>query len=259
MGRLTRAVVATAAIALAGGLVACGSTDPESESASGNSSTSTPSDLGPVVTAPTQPAAGPITDPAALRTALLTAADLPVGFVALPGAERSAEDSADGSADDGSGPQPTTNPTRCANVLDTIARQARGAVAAAESNFSGPGFTSIDVDAASFPGTGAAEAFSTVQTTMRQCTAYTGTDGEGVVVDYRIEPLATPTIGDASTAIRLVTTSDGFSLVSDAVVAVVDSTVVQVVATGPEPVDAGVLEGLARGSAERIRAAAPSN
>ncbi len=54
-------------------------------------------------------------------------------------------------------------PHRCANVLDTVARQARGAVADAESNFSGPDFTSIDIDAASYPGSGAAEAFSTIQ------------------------------------------------------------------------------------------------
>ncbi|MFC9518492.1 hypothetical protein ACFTSD_22395 [Nocardiaceae bacterium NPDC056970] len=252
MGRLTRAAVAATAIALAGGLVACGTSDPESGSPPVSSSA--PSDLGPAVTAPAPPAAGPIIDPAALRAALLTAPDLPVGFVALPGAPGT-----DAAADDDGTAPSTTNPTRCANVLDTIARQARGSVADAESNFSGPGFTSIDVDAASFPGTAAAEAFSTVQTTMRQCVAYTGTDGEGVVVDYRIQPLAMPTVGDASTAIRLVTTSDGFSLVSDAVVAVVDSTVVQVIATGPEPIDAGVLEGLARSSTERIHAAAPSN
>lgn len=248
MERLTRVVVTAAAIALAGGLVACGSSDPES------GSTPVSSDLGPAVTAPDQPTAGPIVDPAALHAALLTPPDLPVGFVALPGAPGPD----DGAADDGT-TSSTTNPTRCANVLDTIARQAPGSIADAESNFSGPGFTSVDVDAASFPGTGAAEAFSTVQSTMRQCTSYTGTDGEGVVVDYRIEPLAMPEVGDASTAIRLVTTSDGFSLVSDAVVAVVDSTVVQVIATGPEPIDAGVLEGLARSSAERIHAAAPSN
>ena len=249
MGRLTRAVVAATTVALVGGLVACGSSDPESGSMPVSSSV--PSDLGPAVAAPAQPSAGPIIDPATLRAALLTAPDLPVGFVALPGAPGTD----DGGADDGT-TQSTTNPTRCANVLDTIARQARGSVADAESNFSGPGFTSIDVDAASFPGTGAAEAFST---TMRECVAYTGTDEEGVVVDYRIQPLAMPTVGDASTAIRLVTTSDGFSLVSDAVVAVVDSTVVQVIATGPEPIDAGVLEGLARSAAERIHAAGPSN
>lgn len=252
MGRLTRVAVAVTAIAVTGGLVACGSSEPESGSASGTGSTSAPSDLGPVVTAPAQPATGPITDPAALRAALLTAPDLPVGFVALPAAANP-----DDPADEAPA-QPATNPTRCANVLDTIARQARGAAADAESNFSGPGFTSIDVDAASFPGTGAAEAFSTVQTTMRACTAYTGTDSEGVAVDYRVEPLAMPAVGDASTAIRLVTTSDGFSLVSDAVVAIVDSTVVQVVATGPDPIDGGVLDGLARAATQRIHAAAPT-
>ncbi|NKR26232.1 hypothetical protein GS479_12765 [Rhodococcus hoagii] len=251
MERLTRVVVTAAAIALAGGLVACGSSDPEPGSST-DASPSAPSDLGPAVTAPAAPGAGPITDPAALRAALLAAPDLPVGFVALPAAESPGETTGAGTA------PPTTNPTRCANVLDTVARQARGAVADAESNFSGPDFTSIDIDAASYPGSGAAEAFSTIQATARQCTTYSGTDGEGVGVDYRVEPLATPAVGDASTGIRLITTSDGFSLVSDAVLTVVDSTVVQVVATGPEPIDAGVLAGLARSSAERIHAAAPT-
>lgn len=250
MGRLTRIVLAATATALAGGLTACGSSEPEP----GTGSTAAPADLGPAVTAPAEPAAGPVTDPDALHAALLTADDLPIGFVALPGVDRQ-----DADADGAGVTQPTTNPTRCANVLDTIARQARGSSADAESNFSGPDFTSIDIDAASFPENGAAEAFSTVQATLRECTAYTGTDGDEIAVDYRIEPLAMPTVGDASTAIRLVTTSDGFSLLSDAVVAVVDSTVVQVVATGPEPIDRGVLEALARSSAERIRAAAPAN
>ncbi|PTR32215.1 hypothetical protein C8K36_1011267 [Rhodococcus sp. OK519] len=249
MGILTRAAIAGAAIAVAGGLVACGSS---SEQAAPSES-SEPAALGPVVTAPSDPADGPITDSAALRAALLTASDLPAGFVALPAATDANDPAAGADAT-----QSATNPTRCANVLDTITRQAAGSAADAEANFTGPGFTSIDVDAASYPGAGAADAFGTVQTTLRQCTVYTGTDGEGVAVDYRVEPLALPTVGDASTAVRLVTTSDGFTLVSDAAIAVVDSTVVQVVATGPDPIDSAVLEGLARSATERIHAAAPS-
>ncbi len=108
------------------------------------------------------------------------------------------------------------------------------------------------------PGSGAAEAFSTIQATARQCTTYSGTDGEGVGVDYRVEPLATPAVGDASTGIRLITTSDGFSLVSDAMLTVVDSTVVQVVGRDPSRSTPGFSRGLARSSAERIHAAAPT-
>lgn len=249
MGPLTRGALTVAAAALAGGLTGCGSSEPEP----GSGSMATPADLGPAVDATAEPAAGPLTSQDALHSALLTAADLPIGFVTLPGT--AGQDDGDAEVDTA---QPTTNPTRCANVLDTIARQVQGASADAESNFSGPGFTSIDIDAASFPGNGAAEAFSTLQATLRACAVYTGTDADDITVDYRVEPLAMPTVGAASTAVRLVTTSDGFTLVSDAIIAIVDSTVLQVVATGPDPIDRSLLEALAHSSAERIRAAAPS-
>ncbi|WFR70858.1 hypothetical protein P9209_15455 [Prescottella defluvii] len=153
----------------------------------------------------------------------------------------------------------TTNPTRCANVADTVARQVPGAVASAEENFTGPGFTSIDVDAAAYAGTGSADAFAAVQGTLRECTTFTGTDADGTSVQYRVEPLPQPTVGDASTAIRLTTTSGGFTLVSDVVLAVVDSTVVQVIATGPDGADGNVATDVARTTADRVHAAAPAH
>ncbi|MDH6279678.1 hypothetical protein [Prescottella agglutinans] len=248
MARLTRTAAATAAlVALGAPLAACGSSD---------ESTPTPTavDLGPAVTAPGTPSAGPIPDAATLQAALPAATDLPAGYARLPaipdlGAQSDSEPGTDRS---------TTNPSRCANVADTVARQVPGAVASAEENFTGAGFTSIDVDAAAYAGTGAADAFAAVQDTLRECTTFTGTDADGTSVQYRVEPLPQPTVGDASTSIRLTTTSGGFTLVSDVVLAVVDSTVVQVIATGPDGTDGSVATDVARTTADRVHAAAPA-
>ncbi|WP_433605032.1 hypothetical protein [Prescottella agglutinans] len=251
MGRLTRTVAAAAAlVTLAAPLTACGDSPDEP-----NQSGPAAADLGPQVTAPQAPAVGPITDADALRAALPTAADLPTGFARLPAV-------ADPTPQPGEEPEPdrsTTNPTRCANVADTVARQAPGAVVAAEENFTGPGFTSIDVDAAGYAGTGAADAFAAVQDTLRACTAFTGTDADGVSVQYRIAPLPQPVVGDAATAVRLTTTSEGFTLVSEVVLAVIDSTVVQVVATGPDGTDGALATGVARTATERLHAASPAS
>lgn len=243
MGRLNGSAAATAVLAVGALLAACGSASDDQAPTAG---------AVPEVTAPPTPAAGPITDAAALRSALPGTADLAPGFAALPETGEDPAQSGTGDATDAS----STNPTRCANVLDTIAKQAPGAVSSAEENFSGPGFASVDVDAASYDGNGAAAAFATVQATVRDCTTFTGTDALGTAVDYRIEPLEQPAAGDASTAFRATTTSEGFTLVSDAVVTIVDSTVVQVVATGPDAFAAGDTAALARTTAQRVHAAA---
>ncbi|QBJ94855.1 hypothetical protein ERC79_01895 [Rhodococcus sp. ABRD24] len=249
MGELTRRRSAIAAAIVAGGvtLTACGGSGDEP-------APTTSADLGAAATAPNPPTAGPITDPDALRAALLTAADLPPGFAPLP--DPVADLGLDPAPDDGAADRPGTDPARCANVLDIVARQFPSAVTDAEGNFAGPGFTSIDVDAASYPGTGAADAFAVVQATFRECRAYRGADADGTPVQYRLEPLQQPPVGDASASVRVTTTSEGFTLVSDAVLAVVGSTVVQVVTTGPDPADSVVLNGLARTATERIRSAA---
>jgi len=247
VARLTRAAAATAAlVALGAPLAACGSS-------SSDESTPPAVDLGPEVTAPETPSAGPITDTAALQAALPAATDLPAGFARLP-ATADPEPRATGD------PEPdrsTTNPTRCANVADTVTRQVPGSVSSAEQNFTGPGFTSIDVDAAGYAGTGAADAFAAVQDTLRECTTFTGTDADGTSVRYRIDPLPQPAAGDASIAVRLTTTSEGFTLVSDVVLAVIDSTVVQVIATGPDGMDGDLATGVARTTADRVHAASP--
>lgn len=247
MGRLTRTLAATAAVvALGTPLTACGSSDESEDSASAAV------DLGPEVTAPGTPTAGPITDAATLQATLPAPADLPTGYARLPAPADPGPETDDPGTD-----RSTTNPTRCANVAGTVARQVPGAVASAEENFTGPGFTSIDVDAAGYTGTGAADAFAAVQETLRECTTFTGTDADGTSVQYRIEPLPQPGAGDASTAVRLTTTSEGFTLVSDVVLAVIDSTVVQVIATGPDGMDGDLATGVARTTAERIHAASP--
>lgn len=200
-------------------------------------------------------AAGPANlDDAGLRAALLTVADLPVGFAALP--DPVADLGLPPAAAAESGPdRADTDPQACAAVLAPIARQAPGAVAAATARFAGPGFTSVDTDAAAYRDAGAAHAFTAVQQTLAGCTDYSGTDADGVAVQYLLGGLDQPTVGDASVAVRLETRSEGITVTSDAVLAVVGGTLVQVTATGTEPIDAGVLTGLARTAVDRLRPA----
>ena len=204
-------------------------------------------DVNPSVPAPATASAPPITDPTAIRTALLTAAELPPGFsqlVDLP-TEAPAGPSADNTD------KSSTDPARCAVVLSPISLQQSGSTANASARFGGPGYNSIDVDAASY--VDVAAAFSRVQELIGQCTHYTGTDADGVAVDYRIGGTELPKVGDASTAFRVLTESMGITLTTDVVVAVVGSTVVQLTATGREPIDVGVLTGLATKQVDRLR------
>lgn len=60
-------------------------------------------------------------------------------------------------------------------------------------------------------------------------------------------------VGDASASIRLETTSEGFTLVSDAVIAVVDHTVVQFVVTSQDGVDPASFTALAQTAVDRIK------
>jgi hypothetical protein len=203
----------------------------------------------PSVAAPSTASAPAITDPNAIRTALLTAAELPPGFsqlIDLP-SEAPAGPSADSSD------KSSTDPARCAVVLSPVSQQQTGSTANASARFGGPGYNSIDVDAASYADVGAA--FARVQELVGQCTHYTGTDADGVAVDYRIGGVELPTVGDASTAFRILTESMGITLTTDVVIAVVGSTVMQLTATGQAPIDAGVLTGLATNQVDRLRRA----
>ncbi|WP_246098028.1 sensor domain-containing protein [Rhodococcus spelaei] len=205
------------------------------------------------MTAPATPNAGPVADAARLQAALLTAADLPAGFVALPDPVRDLglpPATAAAGADKSS-----TTPQACAEVLREVADQSPGSLTRAAVRFGGPSFTSIDTDAASFPATGASQAFTRIQSTLTQCTEYRGTDADGVQVGYRLGGLDQSKVGDASTAVRLTTASDGVTMTSDVVIAMVGSTVLQVVASGQQPVEPEVLTGLASTAVDRIRGA----
>ncbi|MBC2638533.1 MULTISPECIES: sensor domain-containing protein [unclassified Rhodococcus (in: high G+C Gram-positive bacteria)] len=199
--------------------------------------------LGPAVTAAPNAVGAPFADRAALKAALLGVGDLPVGFTPVPDPEDDlglppASESADSD-------KSSTDPAKCGAVLSPVADQRTGATAAASGWFTGPDFATIDQDAASY-GTGAdaSQAFAAVQDALAGCTEYSGTDADGVQVQYRVGGREQQPAGDASLAFRLVTTSEGVSLVSDVVVVLVGSTVTQLVATGQEPIDAGVLNDL---------------
>lgn len=207
--------------------------------------------LGPMVTVPVSAPSAPVPDDAALRSTLLTPAQLPTGFrfVADPVDDLGLPAAPESSASDKS----STDPAVCKSVLARIADQHAGAASAAAAYFEGPNFSSIDQDSAGYPDSAeAARAFATVQETLHRCTQYAGTDADGVQVKYRIGALDQASAGDASTAFRLVTSSQGFVLISDVVVVVSGSTLTQVVATGPKPIAAAVLDGLTAAAVARI-------
>lgn len=209
--------------------------------------------LGPSVTAPPIASGATTIDPGRLRSAILGTADLPAGFAPI----------ADPTEDLGLAPAPgptessrsRTQPAACAAVLEPIAEQQSGSTAHALGRFGGPDYTSIDIDAATYPEPAVAQAFSRVQDVIGQCLSFTGTDFDGVAVDSRIGGLDQPPAGDASTAFRVVTDSDGVTLTSDVVIAVVGSTVVQIAATGQRAIDAAVLTDIAKRQVDRLRVA----
>jgi hypothetical protein len=88
---------------------------------------------------------------------------------------------------------------------------------------------------------------------LGRCTAYSGTDADGVTVEYRIADLSGPRVGDSSRSVRVTTMSDGLTLTSDVVIGVVGSTVFQLSATATSPVDGALLTGLAQKQADRLR------
>lgn len=228
-----------AALALGSVLTACG-----------GEAASVP-DLPPVATVAAPATSGTAgLDQAGLDAALLTAADLPAGFAALP--DPVSDLGLPPASEDTEPDRSSTDPQRCADVLAEIADQAEGTSARAVARFSGPDFTSIDTDAAVYPD-GAGAAFTAVQETLAGCARYSGTDADGYSVQYRLGGLDQPTAGDASVAVRLETTSEGFTMTSDAVIAVVGSALVQVVATGQEPVDPAVLTQLTRTAVDKLK------
>ncbi|UAK36069.1 hypothetical protein K8O92_31985 [Nocardia asteroides] len=229
--------IAAASVALAAG---CGSSD----SAVPGLPELPP--LGPAVAA-APVTAGPETDSGRLGAQLLGEANLPSGFTALPTR-----------ADTGIAPSgaSATNPPECAKVLTPIGAQHAGALAQASTQYAGPNFSSIDIDAASYPHDALGGAFSAVQETLRRCVRYSGADATDIPVDYRIGGLAQPAAGQAAKAFQVRATSDGLTLGSSVAIVQVGSTLVQVAVTAPESVDPGVLSALTAAQVRRLQGVA---
>lgn len=201
---------------------------------------------------PSRVTAAPFTDSAALQAKLLGAADMPPGFAQLD----------DGSGGNGQTPpdRSHTDPAACAKVLDEVRKQVPGASAGGAVHYSSPDFDSIDIDAASYPNSTAAQAFSTVEGLVRQCTAYSGTDADGTAVSYRVGGLNEPKAGDAvhpgdptSISFQVQTSSQGLTLYSAATLALVGSTVVQIARAGQKPADPAALKALTDAQVKRLR------
>lgn len=198
--------------------------------------------LGSAVQPPSVPQNAPVPDSATLRSDLLAAFQLPTGYVALADPEPGAT---------GSGGN--TDPVQCAKVLAPIADQATGAASRATAQYSGPDFSSIDIDAAAYTNGAAAQAFTTAQSLVRECTRYSSIDADNTAVDFRVGGLDQPSAGDASTAFRVDTTSEGFTLYSAVSVTVVGSTVVQVALTSTAEPDAQQLNALTVAQVQKLR------
>ncbi|MFI7190484.1 hypothetical protein ACIBQ0_12180 [Nocardia nova] len=131
--------------------------------------------------------------------------------------------------------------------------QFSGAISRASASYSNPDFASIDIDAASYADNGAAQAFSSIQKLLRQCTEYSGTDADRSSLQYRIDKFQQPTIGDASIAFKVRTSSRGMSLYSAAILVTVGSSVVQIAESAPEPIDPAAFHDLAEKQVHRFK------
>ncbi|MGW4327156.1 hypothetical protein ACWEKR_14820 [Nocardia sp. NPDC004573] len=239
MGRVNRAYglpIVVASVAVAVGCGSSGSAEKAPEL----------SPLGPAVTAAPVTSA-PETDSGVLAARLLGDADLPPGFTALPPRSDLGTTPAGASA---------TNPAECAKILSPLGAQYPGALARAATQYAGPNFSSIDIDAASYPQEALAGAFSAVQETLRRCTRYSGDDATDIAVDYRIGGLARPATGAAATAFQVRATSEGLTLGSSVAIVQVGSTLLQVAVTAPEAVDPGVLGALTAAQVRRLQGVA---
>lgn len=155
--------------------VTAGGSDKDSTDSTANSVDAGARPVG-IVPAPAELSGTAITDSATLQAAMLTVGDLPGGYAPLPDPVR----------DLGLDPAPeydapdrsSTDPKECADVLAPVSQQAPGATASAEVRYSGPNFSSIDEDAASYADSGASTAFEAVQSAFAQCSTYSGTDAD---------------------------------------------------------------------------------
>ncbi|MDV7197931.1 sensor domain-containing protein [Rhodococcus kroppenstedtii] len=255
--------VARASAALVAGMVSvavlagCSTDAPDTDESTESTPPAPRVDLAPFEPVPVPTVASgatPIVDNAFLAGRLLTIADLPAGWTGydLPPLDPSAPGA---TAEDRS----STDPADCAAVLAPIATAIPGGISAASVSYGGPNFASLDQDAASYDGDGAVTAFGRIQDALARCGTFSGTDADGVRVDYRVgasDLLSGPDAvapGDAAVAARIQVTSDGVELTTDAVITLVGATVTQIVATGLDPVDADLVRGLATTAADRLR------
>ncbi|WP_280403476.1 hypothetical protein [Nocardia brasiliensis] len=217
-------------------------------SACGSSSSSEPPagpelpPLGPAATAaPVQ--SPPATDSDRLYRQLLTGADLPRDFTALPPR-----------ADVPTGaPTTPTDPADCAKVLTPLGEQHPGALAQAAIQYAGPNFSSIDIDAASYRNDAVAPAFAQMQAALRQCVHYSGADATDIPIDYRVGGLTPPRAGDAATAFQVRTSSEGLTLHSAVAIVQVGATLAQIAVTAPEAVDERVLSELTAAQVRKLQ------
>ncbi|MBL1077823.1 sensor domain-containing protein [Nocardia sp. 2] len=231
-----RTALATLAAVLAVAVSACGS---------GDSTDPLPSLL-PTVQPPTASNA-PALDDVTLRNSLLDETVL-TGYTAL-------NDPPPGTV---TGAGTATDPSQCAKVLSPVAEQAPGARAQAIAQFSGTDFASIDIDAASYANGGSAQAFSLVQSLLQGCAAYSGKDADNITVEFRLGGLEIPKAGDASTAFRVHTSSQGFTLYTAVSLTVVGSTVVQIAMSGASEPDPQKLGDITAEQVKQLRAATGS-
>ena len=243
----TRHYVAVAAVSLA--LAGCGST-------TGTAEGPPVSDLPPLpdrVAAQADPGTDAPPDDAALSARLIGIADVPSGFAVVDLPPSSADENNDSETDDSD--RSSTDPQACAAILAPVATQVPGAVSTASVTFTGSDFASIDEDIATYQGDGAARAFETMQDVLPSCRTFSGTDADGVEVQYRVGGSSVVTPGSsnsASFAIRVESSSEGVTITSDAVVTQVGNSVVQVIGTGQDAFDADVLGRIAETAAQRL-------
>ncbi|OZD04547.1 hypothetical protein CH275_15255 [Rhodococcus sp. 06-235-1A] len=246
MTRCTTRVLAGLSLACIAAAAGCSSDEPSQA----------PAPVPTAVTAPDPLLGSPITDSGVLTASMLALGDLPDGFSSIPDPVQDL--GLDPAPDYDSPDKSSTDPAECAAVLAPVSEQGGGAASSAVARFSGPNFSSIDEDAASYQASGAAAAFASVQQAWTGCTEFTGTDADGVSVEYALAGREQSQIGDASSSIRLTTSSEGFTLISDVVVAVVDSTVVQIVVSDQSGLEPATVTAVAEAAADRIRTATPS-
>jgi hypothetical protein len=129
--------------------------------------------------APAPPAGSPTADAAPLQRALLTVADLPLGF--------QAQDSA-----------PEASALGCAGVDQVYLPAGSTARAAVSFGHSlSPAFVNETIS--SRPDGGAAQAVTAFARAARECATFTGPDG----TKYKVAALALPSYGDGSAAVRV--------------------------------------------------------